>query len=130
MATFVGSAIHPVRLIRGIARRLHDSYRGETEDTFFDVANPWTLDRFLAGHNLPSLSADPTQADDGRIGATRYILGKRILTPGLKWYFPRPFSDGETGAFASWVADRGPSPTGAANVRSVFAEPPGTRVKR
>ncbi|MFO0851533.1 MAG: glycosyltransferase family 4 protein [Gemmataceae bacterium] len=124
----------PVRAARRLAgrvrRRLRDTLRGETADTFFDLRNPAELHPVLTAQAVEPPAPDPRQADVGPTGAVRFILGLLTTRPDLARRFPDALTAGPDGAFARWLTrDSGLSPAGAANVRTAFASDPGGRVR-
>jgi hypothetical protein len=126
---------HPVvvRKLRGLMQRIlnrsRDWWRGETNETYFDLHDLPRVNAILANHDIAPLTADPSQADKGLFGACRYTLGMLASNPQLRCLFPRALSDGPAGAFAKWLT-RSLSKIGAANVHAVFAAELGLRVRR
>src|SRR5579883_1015730 len=129
----------PARKARAFARRLsrtaRDRWRGETDETYFDLHDLPRLNAVLAGHDLPPLSADPGQAADGVAGACRFVLGLLASAPGLRRRFPRTLSGGPAGPFAGWLAGEarwrfGVPAAGIAHIRAAFEAGPGLRARR
>ncbi len=109
-------------------RDFHDWYRGETEDTYFDLHDLGMLNGVLASCGCAPLTADPREADRGTAGAMRYVLGLLASERRLRRGY---LSADDDGAFAGWVAtSTGLSQAGAENVRAASAADPSARVKR
>ncbi len=134
---------HPIRpfatAVRRWAGRVRRGLLGrpvEQPDDFFDLHDLRVLNPLLGRHGVPSLTADPTQADRDVTGAARFVLGLLASSPRLRRRFPSALSAGSDGPFARWLTGDGAvrcglSAAGAANVRAAFASgfgDPGRRV--
>ncbi|OWK45270.1 glycosyltransferase family 4 protein [Fimbriiglobus ruber] len=113
------------RIADRVRRTVRDWWRGETDDTFFDVHNLRALNAILARHDVPPVHADPRQAEAGVPGAARFVLGLLASDRRLRRRFPDALSAGPGGAFCEWLATAGPARYGLsagaiANVRAAF----------
>lgn len=124
------------RAAGSVRRRARDWWRGESEETFFDLHDLRGLNRVLVDYARSApLSPEPRQAETSVAGATRFVLGLLATQPRLRKQFPRALSDGPTGAFCEWLATVGAARLGlthaaAGHIRAAFAADPGRRVKR
>jgi glycosyltransferase involved in cell wall biosynthesis len=127
------ASFNPARKLRGLARRLstrtRDWWRGETDETYFDLGNLSRVNAVLAASGVAPLAADPVQAEAGVAGACRFVLGMLASSPHLRRRFPRALSDGPAGGFAAWLSKL-VFPAAAVNVRAAFEAEPGLRVRR
>lgn len=120
------------RLLGRVRRWVHDTIRGETTDTFFDLRNPAELHPVLIANGVEPPTPDPRQAEANEAGAVRFILGLLTTRPSLARRFPDALTGGPGGKFGRWLScsrDTGLSLAGVAHVRAVLASDPGGRAR-
>ncbi len=114
---------------RGLRRRLRDWWRGETDETLFDIHDLRRLNEHLVSLGVAPLHGQHAQAATGEAGAIRYILATLANSPKLRARFPDALTQRDN--FCEWLLQQhGLSETARTNIRAAFAGYRGERIKR
>ncbi|MCZ2341098.1 MAG: glycosyltransferase family 4 protein [Bacteroidales bacterium] len=93
--------------LRMMARRFRDAWRGETDQTYYDVHDIKQWNALLTSCGISPLTCDAQQAEIDPIGAARYLISLLVHHRYLHVQFPNALTAGNEGAFARWLAQNG-----------------------
>ena len=114
---------------RGLRRRLQDWWRGETDETLFDIHDLRRLNEHLVSLGVAPFHNQLAQAATDEAGAIRYILATLASSPKLRARFPDALTQRDN--FHEWLLQQhGLSETARTNIRAAFAGYRGERIKR
>ena len=115
--------LHPMRMVRELRY-------GDTPWHFEDPYDSELLYQFFLRAGIKGFSSESGNPSESPASASRWILHQLLSNPEKRGEFRQPLREGIAGGFAQWLLSQvGEDAQAQANIKSVFAHPPGARLR-